>query len=57
MKLVGLTCCPNDAAEEIQQISKYISNKKGGEGCVRDIIEQILRVQGKWDSNFDATFD
>jgi 3-deoxy-D-manno-octulosonate 8-phosphate phosphatase (KDO 8-P phosphatase) len=57
MKLVGLACCPNDAATEIQQIAKYISNKKGGEGCVRDIIEQILRVQGKWESNFDATFD
>jgi len=55
--LVGLACCPNDAATEIQQIAKYISNKKGGEGCVRDIIEQILRVQGKWESNFDATFD
>jgi 3-deoxy-D-manno-octulosonate 8-phosphate phosphatase (KDO 8-P phosphatase) len=57
MKLVGLACCPNDAATEIQQIAKYISDKKGGEGCVRDIIEQILRVQGKWESNFDATFD
>lgn len=57
MKLVGLPCCPNDAASEIQQISKYISNKNGGEGCVRDIIEQILRVQGKWNSNFDAKFD
>ena len=57
MKLVGLACCPNDAAIEIQQISKYISDKKGGEGCVRDIIEQVLRVQGKWDSNFDATYD
>jgi len=41
----------------VEQISNYISDKKGGEGCVRDIIEQILRVQGKWDSNFDATFD
>ena len=48
MELVGLPCCPNDAAPEIQGISKYISYKKGGEGCVRDIIEQILRVQGKW---------
>jgi len=57
MKLVGLPCCPNDAAPEIQQISTYISDKKGGEGCVRDIIEQILRVQGKWNSNFDAKFD
>ncbi|MEQ6123871.1 HAD-IIIA family hydrolase [Pseudotenacibaculum sp. MALMAid0570] len=57
MKLVGLPCCPNDAAPEIQQISKYISNKNGGEGCVRDIIEQVLRVQGKWDGNFDAKYD
>ena len=57
MKLVGLPCCPNDAAREIQQVSKYISDKKGGEGCVRDIIEQILRVQGKWDNNFDAKYD
>lgn len=57
MKLVGLPCAPNDAAPEIQQVSKYVSDKKGGEGCVRDIIEQILRVQGKWDSNFDAKYD
>ena len=57
MKLVGLSCCPNDAASEIQKISRYISYKKGGEGCVRDIIEQVLKVQGKWDSNFDAKYD
>ncbi|CAI8358487.1 MAG: 3-deoxy-D-manno-octulosonate 8-phosphate phosphatase KdsC [Flavobacterium sp. SCGC AAA160-P02] len=57
MKLVGIPCCPNDAAEEIQRISRYISDKKGGEGCVRDIIEQILRVQGKWDVNFNAKHD
>ncbi|MCI2228352.1 HAD-IIIA family hydrolase [Polaribacter sp. MSW13] len=57
MKLVGMPCCPNDAAREIQQISKYISDKKGGEGCVRDIIEQILRVQGKWENNFNAKYD
>lgn len=57
MKLVGLSCCPNDAAPEIQKISRYISYKKGGEGCVRDIIEQVLKVQGKWDANFDAKYD
>ncbi len=57
MKLVGLPSCPNDAAPEIQNVSKYISDKKGGEGCVRDIIEQILKVQGKWDNNFDAKYD
>lgn len=57
MELVGMPCCPNDAAQEIQQVAKYISDKKGGEGCVRDIIEQILRVQGKWDNNFNAKYD
>ena len=48
MLLVKLPCCPLDAAEEIRSISKYISPKKGGEGCVRDIIEQVLKVHGKW---------
>ena len=54
MKLVGMPCCPNDAVREIQQISKYISDKNGGEGCARDIIEQVLRVQKKWDRNVNA---
>ncbi len=57
MKLVGMPCCPNDAVREIQQVSKYISDKKGGEGCVRDVIEQIMRVQEKWNGNFDAQYD
>ncbi len=48
MQKVGVPCCPADAAEEIKNISIYISDKKGGEGCVRDIIEQVLKVQGKW---------
>ncbi|MBN1252587.1 MAG: HAD hydrolase family protein [Bacteroidales bacterium] len=48
MKAVGVPTCPSDAAEEIKAISVYISDKKGGHGCVRDIIEQVLRAQGKW---------
>jgi len=54
MKLVGLATCPKDAVAEIQQISDYISQKKGGLGCVRDVIEQVLKVQGKWEGQFDA---
>lgn len=54
MKHVALACCPADAAYEIQEISHYISHKKGGEGCVRDIIEQVLKSQDKWMSNPDA---
>ena len=44
----GVPACPFDAAEEIQRISKYISHSPGGKGCVRDVIEQVLKVQGKW---------
>jgi 3-deoxy-D-manno-octulosonate 8-phosphate phosphatase (KDO 8-P phosphatase) len=48
MKEVGLPCCPQDAVPEIKNLSTYVSHKKGGKGCVRDIIEQVLKVQGKW---------
>lgn len=48
MKMVGFPTCPADAVTEIKQISKYISNLNGGEGCVRDIIEQVLRLNNKW---------
>ena len=48
MEKVGVSCCPQDAVTDVLQISDYISPKKGGEGCVREIIEQVLRVQGKW---------
>ena len=48
MALVGLAVCPNDASPEIKEISAYISHLNGGEGCVRDVIEQVLRAQGKW---------
>jgi 3-deoxy-D-manno-octulosonate 8-phosphate phosphatase (KDO 8-P phosphatase) len=48
MKLAGVAVCPADADSEIKQISGYISDKKGGEGCVRDIIEQVLRLHNKW---------
>ena len=51
MKLVGLPCCPVDAAPEIKAISKYISQRRGGAGCGRDVIEQVLKAQGKWMSD------
>ncbi|MFK5958848.1 MAG: HAD-IIIA family hydrolase [Lutibacter sp.] len=57
MKKVGLPCCPKDAAPEIQEIATYISHKKGGAGCVRDVIEQVLKVQDKWNGQFDAKYD
>jgi 3-deoxy-D-manno-octulosonate 8-phosphate phosphatase (KDO 8-P phosphatase) len=56
MKIVGLPCCPSDAASEIKEISLYISDKKGGQGCVRDIIEQIMRAKDIWmcDDSFET---
>ena len=54
MLKAGLPCCPQDACPEIKAISKYISHKNGGEGAVRDIIEQVLKVQGKWMTDFEA---
>jgi len=54
MQLVGLPSCPQDAVKEIKEISKYISHKNGGKGCVRDVIEQVLKVQGKWMQDFTA---
>jgi len=57
MQMVGLPTCPKDAAPEIQHISKYISQKKGGNGCVRDVIEQVMKVQDKWNVKFDAKMD
>lgn len=53
MQKVGLPTCPKDAVPEIQAISKYISQKKGGNGCVRDVIEQVLKVQGNWKKQFN----
>lgn len=55
MKEVGLACCPNDAVSDIRAISEYISPFNGGRGCVRDIIEQTLKVQGKWYDASDHT--
>ncbi|NEV93226.1 HAD-IIIA family hydrolase [Psychroflexus sp. YR1-1] len=48
MKMLGLATCPQDAVPEVKAISAYVSHKKGGEGCVRDLIEQVMKTQGKW---------
>ena len=49
MKLVGLPACPQDASPEIKAISRYISHKNGGKGAARDVIEQVMKAQGKHD--------
>ena len=53
MQYCGLACCPADAAGEIKRISKYISPVKGGEGCVRDVIEKVLKINNHWRHDAD----
>ncbi|GAA4319072.1 HAD-IIIA family hydrolase [Mucilaginibacter gynuensis] len=48
IQLAGLPVCPADAAEEIKAVCEYVSPFAGGKGCARDVIEKVLKVQGKW---------
>lgn len=48
MQMAGLACCPHDAVPEIRHISHYVSPVTGGEGCVRDVIEKTLKLNGQW---------
>ena len=45
---VGISSCPRDAANDVLVAADYISPKDGGKGCVRDIIERVMRIQGTW---------
>lgn len=54
MQKVGLATCPQDAAPEIKSVSHYISHVKGGKGAVRDVIEQTMKEQGKWQQFFNG---
>ena len=49
MQYVGLACAPADAAPEIRHIAAYISSFNGGQGCVRDVIEKVLKLNGHWE--------
>jgi 3-deoxy-D-manno-octulosonate 8-phosphate phosphatase (KDO 8-P phosphatase) len=48
MRRVGLPTCPADAVPEIIQVAQYVSPKNGGQGCVRDVIEKVMRLHNKW---------
>ncbi|TFG44442.1 MAG: 3-deoxy-D-manno-octulosonate 8-phosphate phosphatase [Bacteroidia bacterium] len=56
MKLAGVPVCPSDADSEIRKVALYISDKRGGEGCVRDVIEQVLRLHNNWMDNDSFTW-
>lgn len=49
LKLCGVPCCPADAVHEIKAHSIYVSSYQGGNGCVRDVIEQTMRLHGTWE--------
>ena len=51
MQMVGLACCPADAVAEIKAISHYISPVDGGRGCVRDIIEKVMKLNNHWNAD------
>lgn len=48
LKEVGVSSCPNDASVEVREVCDYISHINGGKGCVRDVLEQTMRIQNKW---------
>ena len=54
LRRVGCPVCPADAAPEVREVCLYISPRMGGEGCVRDVVEQVLRAQGHWLTNAEA---
>jgi 3-deoxy-D-manno-octulosonate 8-phosphate phosphatase (KDO 8-P phosphatase) len=54
LKYCGVPSCPSDAVNEVKEVSEYISIFGGGKGCVRDVIEQTLKVQGKWSDIHEA---
>lgn len=56
MQLCGYVGCPADSCREVKQIANYISVKNGGQGAVRDIIENLLRERGEWDSTIESVY-
>jgi len=48
LKIIGLPCCPQDATPEVKNLCSYVSHKNGGMGAVRDVIEQVMKIQNKW---------
>ena len=53
MNKVAMPCCPADAVMEVKKISKYISPMKGGYGCVRDVVEKVLKLNDNWNFTND----
>lgn len=48
IKASGIGTCPNDAVPEIREVADYISHVNGGEGSVREVMEQVLKINDDW---------
>ena len=57
MILAAIASCPQDAVQEVKEVCDYISHRYSGDECVRDVIEQVLKVRGDWYTNFSAAND
>jgi len=55
LKVFSLSCCPANAAEEVIDVCSFVSSKNGGDGCVREVIENVLKARGHWLLNSDTT--
>jgi 3-deoxy-D-manno-octulosonate 8-phosphate phosphatase (KDO 8-P phosphatase) len=55
LSIVGLPCCPADAVNEVKEVAQYISPLKGGDACVRDVIEKVLKLNDHWEYRVDVT--
>ena len=55
MKIAGVASCPLDAVPDIRAIADYISPFTGGKGCVRDVIEKVMKLNGDWNSDANIT--
>jgi 3-deoxy-D-manno-octulosonate 8-phosphate phosphatase (KDO 8-P phosphatase) len=55
LNMAGISCCPADAIQEVKSISKYVSSINGGYGCVRDVIEKVLKINNKWQFDVEVT--
>jgi 3-deoxy-D-manno-octulosonate 8-phosphate phosphatase (KDO 8-P phosphatase) len=53
MKEAGMAIAPADAAQDIKRAAVYVTNARGGEGCVREVMEKVLRLNGHWELETD----
>ena len=56
LRAVGLAACPSDAAAEVKDVAHLITQAAGGRGAVREVVEVILKSQGRWTELIGTAF-